>query len=84
MAANVDVDTSDDVQSSADLLTDEPPDDQQGDADDQEEAVPEKLADVDERKEKWYRRAFFTVFPKLRRGLYSQIQLHVPVLQYMM
>jgi hypothetical protein len=67
MAANVDVDTSDDVQSSADLLTDEPPDDQQGDADDQEEAVPEKLADVDERKEKWYRRAFFTVFPKLRR-----------------
>lgn len=38
---------------------------QQGDAD---EAVPEKLADDDERKEKWYRRAFFTVFPKLRRS----------------
>jgi hypothetical protein len=29
------------------------------------------LADVDERKEKWYRRAFFTVFPKLRRGWYA-------------
>lgn len=39
-------------------------------ADQEEEAVPEKLADEDERKEKWYRRAFFTVFPKLRRGVY--------------
>jgi hypothetical protein len=37
------------------------------DTDKEEDAVPEKLADDDERKEKWYRRAFFTVFPKLRR-----------------
>jgi phospholipid-translocating ATPase len=37
------------------------------DTDKEEGAVPEKLADDDELKEKWYRRAFFTVFPKLRR-----------------
>ena len=41
------------------------------DTDKEEDAVPEKLADDDERKEKWYRRAFFTVFPKLRRGRYQ-------------
>ena len=40
------------------------------DTDKEEEAVPEKLADDDGRKEKWYKRAFFTVFPKLRRGIY--------------
>ena len=66
--ANADVDTSDDVGSSADLVTDEPQENQQEDTAKQEEAVPEKLADVDERKEKWYRRAFFTLFPQLRRG----------------
>ena len=39
------------------------------DKEEEQEALPEKLADEDERKEKWYRRAFYTVFPKLRRGM---------------
>ena len=62
-----------DVQPSADIIAGEAAItdvDQQGDdADKKEEAVPEKLADDDDVKEVWYRRTFFAVFPKLRRGV---------------
>ena len=40
-----------------------------GGADKEQEAVPEKLQDDDRLAEIWYKRWFFKLFPKLRRGL---------------
>ena len=49
-------------------VTSEPPANVEENADEQEAAVPEKIADDDAPKEPLYRRVFFTVFPQLRRG----------------
>ena len=49
--------------------TDGEDDEEERGNDQREEAAPEKLPDDDVMKEPFYLRAFFTVFPMLKRGM---------------